>query len=117
LFAEVVEDLYREDRFMRSDLTIGGRRVGASSLVVPMLNVVNPHSGLIPPSSVVPFHRASASRAKELLWYHGDQGVSLQHVGVLVGRSAHTCLWPQIVAWIRGLHQPGRAEGAPADRA
>jgi polyhydroxyalkanoate synthase len=117
LFAEVVEDLYREDRFMRSDLTIGGRRVGASSLVVPMLNVVNPHSGLIPPSSVVPFHRASASRAKELLWYHGDQGVSLQHVGVLVGRSAHTCLWPRIVAWIRGLHQPGRAEGAPADRA
>jgi len=32
--------------------------------------------------------------------YEGDVGVSLQHVGPLVGRRAHALLWPRIVEWI-----------------
>ena len=103
LFAEVVEDLYRKDRFMRAELALEDRRVGPGSLAVPMLNVVNPNNTVVPPSSIVPFHRAAASPTKELLWYNGDQGVALQHVGVLVGQTARTRLWPQIIAWIRKL--------------
>jgi polyhydroxyalkanoate synthase subunit PhaC len=99
LLAEIVEDLYRNDRFMAADLLIGGRHVGPNALVTPMLSVVNPASDVIPPSSVVPFHEAAAASVKELRWYHGDHGVALQHVGMLVGRTAHTELWPRIIAW------------------
>jgi polyhydroxyalkanoate synthase len=112
LFAEVVEDLYRKDRFMRGDLTLGHRWIGPGSLVVPMLNVANPDNTVIPPSSIVAFHRAAASPVKELLWYNGDQGVALQHVGVLVGQTARIRLWPQIIAWIRNLNWPERSEEA-----
>jgi polyhydroxyalkanoate synthase subunit PhaC len=101
LLAEIVEDLYRNDRFMAAELVIGGRPVGPASLVTPMLSVVNPASDVIPPSSVVPFHEAAATAVKEVLWYHGDQGVALQHVGILVGRTAHAELWPRIIAWAR----------------
>lgn len=101
LFAEILEDLYRKDRFMRADLALGGQRVGPHSLIAPMLNVANPKNAVIPPSSIVPFHRAAASPVKKLLQYSGDQGVALQHVGVLVGQTAHTRLWPEIIAWIR----------------
>ncbi len=101
LLAEIVEHLYRGDRFMTGDLVIGGRRVGPDSLVTPMLSVVNPSSDVIPPSSVVPFHEAAASSVKELLLYPGDHGVALQHVGMLVGRTAHTRMWPRIIAWTR----------------
>jgi polyhydroxyalkanoate synthase len=94
LLTELVEDLYRNDRFMTTELLIGGRPVGPKSLVVPMLSVVNPSS------SVVPFHEAAATPVKELLWYGGDLGVALQHVGLLVGRTAHRVLWPQIIAWM-----------------
>jgi hypothetical protein len=74
LVAEIVEDLYRRDRFMRGDLVIGGARVGPGTLTVPMLNVVDPHDGAIPASSIVTFHRAAASPRKELLEYHADHG-------------------------------------------
>ncbi|MBW8896540.1 MAG: hypothetical protein JF619_00125, partial [Massilia sp.] len=39
---------------------------------------------------------------KRVLHYEGDVGVNLQHVGVLVGRSAHERIWPQIFDWLDG---------------
>ena len=46
-----------------------------------------------------------------LLPYDGDVGVSLQHVGLLVGPQAHARLWPEIVRWV-----PLRAEADEAVR-
>jgi polyhydroxyalkanoate synthase len=103
LFADIVENLYRDDQFRRGELVVAGRRVGPNALVVPLLNVVDPRSAAIPPSAIEPFHHAAASQRKALLEYHGDRGVGLQHVGVLIGRHAHAMLWPQIIDWIRQL--------------
>ncbi|MCW2239609.1 hypothetical protein [Azospirillum canadense] len=38
-----------------------------------------------------------------MLHYTGDRGVALQHVGVLVGRSAHAIVWLAIHAWLAAL--------------
>jgi polyhydroxyalkanoate synthase subunit PhaC len=103
LFTDLVEDLYRDDSFARGRLTIADQRVGPESMTVPMLTVVDPRSSAIPASSIVPFHHAAASTHKTLLDYHGDRGVALQHVGVLVGQRARTALWPRIISWLRGL--------------
>ncbi|MFL6673440.1 MAG: alpha/beta fold hydrolase [Massilia sp.] len=100
LFTEVVESLYREDRFMSGTLTIGERQVGPADLVAPLLTVIDPRSTVIPPDSVLPFQEAAASRAKRVLRYEGDIGVNLQHVGVLVGASAHAKIWPEILDWL-----------------
>jgi polyhydroxyalkanoate synthase len=100
LFEEVVEWLYREDRFMRGALVVGGEPVSPARLEAPALAVVNPESRLIPPGSVLPFLEASASRDREVLPYRGDRGVALQHVGALVGAEAHRRLWPSILRWL-----------------
>jgi polyhydroxyalkanoate synthase len=100
LFSDVVERLYRRDEFMQGTLEVGGRAVGPASLTVPLLNVVDPRSRAVPPRSIIPFHDAAAAPVKRLLEYHGDVGVALQHVGVLVGRNAHERLWPEILAWL-----------------
>jgi polyhydroxyalkanoate synthase len=100
LFEELVEWLYREDSFMRGALVVGGEPVSPARLEAPALAVVNPASRLIPPGSVLPFLEASASRDLEVLWYRGDRGVALQHVGALVGTEAHRELWPAIVRWV-----------------
>ena len=47
----------------------------------------------------MPFHEACASDANHIIWYPGDVGVGLQHVGMLVGRYAHQHLWPEILDW------------------
>jgi polyhydroxyalkanoate synthase len=47
-----------------------------------------------------PFYEAAGSSARRMLHYEGDIGVGLQHVGVLVGKSAHERMWPEIFAWL-----------------
>lgn len=104
LFYEIVEQLYRNDQFMQGTLPVGGRTIGPADLKCPLLCVVDPRSRVIPPESVLPFHEATASPMRELLWYEGDTGVAIQHVGVLVGKSAHTQLWPRIFDWLDKVH-------------
>jgi polyhydroxyalkanoate synthase len=97
LFRDVVEQLYRDDAFARGTLRIAGEQVGPATLAAPLTTVYAPRSAVIPPSSVVPVHEAATSTDKLLLEYGGDVGVALQHVGVLVGRTAHRDLWPRIL--------------------
>lgn len=110
LLAELAALLTREDRFVRGELAICGRRASPAEITAPLLCVLDPRCRVVPPESVLPFYDAVASRDKTLLHYHGDIGVSIQHVGVLVGREAHRQLWPEIVRWIRARapdRQPG----------
>jgi polyhydroxyalkanoate synthase len=69
-------------------------------LRAPLLNVLDPRSTVIPPGAILPFHDSAASPAKRVLHYEGDIGVNLQHVGVLVGASAHARIWPAIFEWL-----------------
>lgn len=100
LFTELVEQLYRNDEFMQGRLAVGGRRIGPQDLRAPLVSVLDPRSKLIPEAALRPFHEAAASARKRLLHYHGDVGVNLQHVGVLVGANAHARIWPAIFDWL-----------------
>jgi polyhydroxyalkanoate synthase len=81
---------------------VNGRVASPAALAKPLLGVVRPSSLIIPPQSVLPLHDIAPSRRQRLLRYDGDRGVSLQHVGVLVGETAHRRIWPAILRWIRG---------------
>jgi polyhydroxyalkanoate synthase len=100
LFEEVVEQLYRRDLFMRGELVLGGAPVRPAAITAPLLTVHDAASRVVPPESVLPLHAAVASREKHSMVYRGDVGVSLQHVGVLVGARAHGELWPAIFDWL-----------------
>jgi polyhydroxyalkanoate synthase len=100
LFVEVWEQLFRENRFMDGTLALRGRRATPASVTSPLLCLLDARCPIAPPQAVLPFHAAAGSRVKKLLSYLGDSGVSLQHVGMLVGRNAHRDLWPEIVDWM-----------------
>jgi polyhydroxyalkanoate synthase len=100
LVGDVVETLYHDDAFFRGTLVLEGRRLGPSSLATPLLAVIDRSSRVVPPAAVVPFLAAAAARDVEVLEYHREAGVGLQHVGPLVGRGAHRLLWPRILAWV-----------------
>ena len=100
LVADLATQIVREDRFLRGTLEINGRSATPERVTAPLLCVVDPRCPLVPPGAVLPFVEAAASREKTVLDYEGDVGVSLQHVGPLVGRNAHALLWPKIVEWI-----------------
>jgi polyhydroxyalkanoate synthase subunit PhaC len=112
LFLDVVERLYRRDEFFTGTLTLAGRTLGPADLIMPMLTVVNPRSPIVPPSAVLPVHHAVATTDKQILQYRGDTGVVIQHLGVLVGRSAHRLLWPQILDWLQTVASTPRQQPA-----
>jgi polyhydroxyalkanoate synthase len=97
LFAQVVDDLYRGDGLMLGRLQVHGRPVKPEDVRAPILVVVDPRSRVVPPASIVPFVDAASSPSKRVLHYHGDVGVALQHLGPLIGASAHRSLWPEIL--------------------
>jgi polyhydroxyalkanoate synthase len=101
LFEELVEYLYRGNRFMNGRLKIGGRRARPDQVVAPLLSVVDKQCNVVPPEAILPFHHEARSDDQQLLWYQGDAGVALRHVGPLIGRNAHQSLWPQIIRWMQ----------------
>jgi polyhydroxyalkanoate synthase len=52
LFEEVVELLYREDRFMQRTLLIRGRFAAPELIESPMLSIIEAESRVVPPESV-----------------------------------------------------------------
>jgi polyhydroxyalkanoate synthase len=53
-----------------------------------------------PLHSVSPIGEALGPEKFRIIKYPGERGVSLQHLGILVGRHAHAQVWPQIIDWI-----------------
>lgn len=103
LFNDVMEQLYRHDRFMRGELMIEAVRLHPHDVTAPLFSVYHASGGVVPSESVLAFHRAAGSTDKELVAYFGDIGVALQHVGPLVGDNAHRHIWPRVFAWLERI--------------
>lgn len=108
LLADLVRQLYREDRFAQGRLRIAGRTVSPRDLALPVAAVVDPRSEVVPAASVTDAVDACASRERLVLTYPGDVGVALQHLGALIGEHAHRELWPRLFDWMRDVSPPRR---------
>ena len=103
LVHQIIEWLYRENRFWRGTLKVGETLVGPSTLSVPTLAVVNTVDEVAPLASVKPFTDAMPAGNVRIIEYPGEIGVGLQHLGILVGRQAHARVWPEIMSWLNSL--------------
>lgn len=100
LVHELVEELYREDRFRRGAFTLGGRTLGPADIALPVLAVVNEADEIGPRASVEPFFARMGDADTQVLTHPAEVGVGLQHLAVLAGRQAHAEIWPRIADWI-----------------
>ena len=100
LVHQIIEWLYRENRFCSNELKIGKKVIGPSSLSVPTLAAVNTADDVAPLNSLKPFADATAKNV-QIIEYPGELGVWLQHLGILVGRHAQAHVWPEILSWLK----------------
>jgi polyhydroxyalkanoate synthase len=107
LVREIVELLYRENRFCRGILKVGEQIIGPENLAAPTLAVVNTADVVAPLHSVSPISEALGPEKFHIIEYPGETGVCLQHLGILVGRHAHAQIWPQIIDWIMPQYEQG----------
>ncbi len=101
LARELLAQLYGADAFVRGTLAVGASRAAAREVVAPLLAVADRQCPIVPPEAVLPFTEAAGAADKTLLWYEGDTGVALRHLGPLIGAGALRELWPQILRWVR----------------
>lgn len=102
LVHQIIQWLYRENRFCRGALKVRDTLVGPSSLSVPTLAVVNMADAVAPLASIKPCIDAMPVRDVRIIEFPGEIGVGLQHLAVLVGRQAYARVWPEIIAWLKG---------------
>ena len=100
LVQEILEWLFREDRFCEATLSISGKTLGPASLRVPTLMVVNPADEIAPYTAIRPFADAMEVGNVRVVEHEGEVGVGLEHLAILVGRQAHVQVWPKIVSWL-----------------
>ncbi len=120
LVSEIVNELYRENRFCRAVLRIGKKTVGPSDLSDPTLAVVNTADAVAPMASLSSMRDILSPGKFRVIEYPGETGVGLQHLGILVGRDAYASIWPEIVGWIKAqgsadAHEQPRASGSEHD--
>lgn len=100
LVHQIIDWLYRENRFCRGALQAGPTLIGPSCLSAPTLAVVNTADDVAPVASVKPFIDAMPAGNARMIAYPGEAGVCLQHLAILVGRQAQARVWPQIISWL-----------------
>jgi len=101
LVNQIVQWLYRENRFHHETLTVLDRTVGPTRMPIPTLAIVNAADEIAPLTSVATFIDKMPTKDTGIIEHPGEIGVGLPHVGMLVGRAAYTWLWPQIVTWLK----------------
>ena len=100
LVSQIIEWLYRENRFCRGLLKVGKTTVGPSTLSVPTLAVINTADAIAPLESIKPVADAMGPEKARVIEYPGEAGVCLQHLAILVGRQAYAHVWPEVIAWL-----------------
>jgi polyhydroxyalkanoate synthase len=100
LVHQIIDWLYRENRFCREKLKIHEKFVGPHGLSVPTLMVINTADQIASLASLIPFAEKMTTKT-QIIQYPGEVRVCLQHLGILVGRRAQATIWPDIVIWIK----------------
>ena len=100
LVRQIIEWLYRENRFCCGNLKIGNKLIGPVTLTTPTLAAVNVDDDVAPIVSVKPFIDAMPIKDVRIVEIPGETGVCLQHLGVLIGRKTRAAVWPEIISWM-----------------
>jgi polyhydroxyalkanoate synthase len=92
-----ITEFYQENRLSRGTLLMDGRPVRLAMITLPFLNVAARADTIAP--------RATTSLTLSKVGSHDKSEILLEggHVGIVVGRSARTELWPQVSDWL-GRH-------------
>jgi poly[(R)-3-hydroxyalkanoate] polymerase subunit PhaC len=90
-YVRYIRELYQENRLVRGEHAVRGRRVDLGRTACPLLTVVTERDTICPPRAATALGDCTSSRAREVLAIPGG------HVGAVVGAEAKTTLYPALV--------------------
>jgi polyhydroxyalkanoate synthase len=93
-FKQWIEDFYQNDKLVKGEIRLRGRRVDLSNITVPLLNIAGKKDHICTLPQAEATMNLVSSRDKE--FFVLDAG----HVGLMTGRGAKQGLWPKVSDWL-----------------
>ena len=93
-FKQWIEDFYQQNKLVKGEMKLRGRRVDLSNIECPVLNLAGEKDHLV--------FCGQAEATMDLIGSEDKDFVVLDagHVGLVMGRSAKKSLWPQVSNWL-----------------
>ncbi|TND07849.1 MAG: poly(R)-hydroxyalkanoic acid synthase subunit PhaC [Bacteroidetes bacterium] len=89
-FRQFLKDLYQENKLVKGELVVGGKKVNLENIMMPLLNIYAAEDHLVPPAATIPLNDHVGTKDKELYKFPGG------HIGVFVGSRTQKELGPAI---------------------
>ena len=93
-FRQWVRDFYQQNKLIKGELMMAGRRVDLREIRCPVLAVGAKEDNIAPPACVKPLIDAVSTRDKEYVELPGG------HISLIAGRGASVHCWPKVASWL-----------------
>jgi len=93
-FRKYVKDLYQDNLLIRGEFRVHGQIIDLHRITTPTLTIAARRDHIAPWQSVAALHDMIASADKDLIILESG------HIGMVIGSSAHTTLWPRLGSWL-----------------
>ncbi|MCX8081316.1 MAG: class III poly(R)-hydroxyalkanoic acid synthase subunit PhaC [Bacteroidia bacterium] len=93
-FRQFMKDLYQQNKLVKGELVVGGKKVNLKNITCPLLNIYATEDHLVPPAATIPLNDLVGSTDKELYGFKGG------HIGVFVGSKSQKELAPTVFKWL-----------------
>jgi polyhydroxyalkanoate synthase len=93
-YRQMIKELMWENKLMKGELDLSGRRVDLAAIACPVLHVMAEHDDIAPIDATRPLTSLMGSEDKEDVILKGG------HVSLVAGRNAWFRLWPKISEWL-----------------
>ncbi|MDI6874209.1 MAG: class III poly(R)-hydroxyalkanoic acid synthase subunit PhaC [Actinomycetota bacterium] len=109
-YRKFIKELYQQNKLVKGELEIGGRRVDLGRITMPLLNIYATEDHLVPPASSIPLNDLVGSEDKTLYGFPGG------HIGIYVSSRSQKELAPMVSGWLvercPGAKKGGRVRGS-----
>jgi polyhydroxyalkanoate synthase len=93
-FRQFMKDFYQQNKLIKGEVEIDGRRVDLAKVTMPVLNIFAQQDHLVPPSASVPLGGYVGSKDYTELSFPGG------HIGIYVSGKAQKEVTPALGAWL-----------------
>ena len=94
MYRKYIKDLFRDNKLIKGEFELGGRRVDLKKMTVPYLNVYATEDTIIPNDATKPIMDKIGSKDKKEYPFPGG------HIGVFVGSRSQKELAPAVAKWV-----------------
>jgi polyhydroxyalkanoate synthase len=93
-FREFLQWMFRENRLIKNELVLGGKKVDLKNITMPVLNIYGKYDHLVPPAACDQTTAKIGSTDKE------DLCLDTGHIGIYVSSKMQRQFGPKIIRWL-----------------